>query len=108
MIAQQPIDRVRLVLALGHRRIAGCLLLLDMRHLVFRRRDLPPHFGIFFRLLDLLMGELTRRDGVDPLDALGHVFVCDPFHFERVHADELGNILEGQHCIVDQQKRGRL
>ena len=108
MVAQQPIDRVRLVLALGNRRIARRLLGLDVRHLVFRRRHLELQLGIFLGLFDLVMGELAGGDRVDALDSLGHVLVRNTLHLEGMHADELGDLLEGERGVVDQPDGGRL
>ena len=108
VVAQDPIDRVGLVLALRHGRVARRLLLLDGGHLVLGRGHLEAELGVRLGRLDLLAGELAGGDGVQPLDALGHVLVGDALHLERMQAAEIGHLLEGERGVVDQPDGGRL
>ena len=69
---------------------------------MFGRRQFHLHVGIVLRLGNLLMGELAAGHRIDALDALGHVLVGDPLHFEHMHAAEIGNLLKGDRGVVDQ------
>jgi hypothetical protein len=71
-------------------------------------RHLEAQLGILLGLFDLLAGQLAGGHRVLALDALGHVFVGDAFHFQRMQAAEIGDLLEGERGVVDQPDGGRL
>src|SRR6185437_185573 len=106
--AQDPVNRVRLVLPLRYWRVTRRLFDLHRRDLVFRRRHLEAQLGVLLRRLDLLAGELARRHGVLALDTFRHVLVGDALHLQRMQAAEFGDLLEGQRGVVDQPDGGRL
>src|SRR5207342_1153475 len=63
--------------------------------------------AVLLRLGDLVAGQLARGDGVHALDAVGDVAIGDALHFEHMQAAELGDLLEGKRCVVDQPDGGR-
>jgi hypothetical protein len=107
MVAHQPQDRVRAVLALGDRRVARALLA-QFRHHVFRLRDLQLVVRIAFGLGDFLARQLAGIDRVEALDALRRFAVRDRLHLKRVQLAELGDLVEGQRRVVDEPDGGRL
>jgi hypothetical protein len=57
---------------------------------------------------DLVAGELTGGDRVEPLDALCGFAVSDRLDLERVQLAELGDLVERQRRVIDQPDGGRL
>ncbi len=94
-LLQQKGDRVRLVLALGDRRIARALV---PEHLLrYRlRREFQPRLRIGLTARDLLHGGLTVRHRVETLHLVGDLAVRDRLDLERMQLTEIGNLLEGE------------
>src|SRR6478735_11585113 len=77
MVAQQPEDRVRAVLALGNRGVARPLGALDLRYLHLALGKPEMVVRVLGGALELLTGELTRGDRVEALDAGGDFAIGD-------------------------------
>jgi hypothetical protein len=107
MVAQQPEDGVRPILALRHRRVARRALL-RLRDAHLRNGEIQLVRRILLRALDLVARELAGLDRIEALDALRRIAVGDRLHFKRVQLAECGDLLEGQRRVVDQPDRGRL
>jgi hypothetical protein len=108
MVAHQPEDRARPLVAARHRGVARALFLGLRRQRHLALAELEPVVRVLFALLDLVAGELAGRNRVHALDALGGVAVGDGADLERVHFGEIGHLIEGQRGIVDQPHGGRL
>ena len=107
MVAQEPEDGVRPVLAARHGRVARTALRLDLGHLDLGLGELQAIGGVLLGLGDLVAGELAGGDRVHALDAVRHVAVGDALHLEHVQAAEFGDLLEGERGVVDQPDGGR-
>ena len=55
-----------------------------------------------FALVDLDLIELAVTNGVEALHANGHVAIRDTLDFKLMHANEIGDLLEGQSGVVNQ------
>src|SRR6266481_4143465 len=101
MVAHQPEDGVRAVLAARYRRVARALLLLGLGqpHLGVEQLEAIVRIGDGF--LDLLAAELTGEHGIEALDALRGVAVGDRLHLERVKLAEVGDLIEREGGVLD-------
>ena len=106
MVAHQPEDGVRPVLAARHRGIARALLLLGLGQADLGVEQLEPVLGVGFGLIDLLARELAGQDGIEPLDALRCIAVGDRLHLERVKLAEVGDLIERQRGVLHQPHGG--
>ncbi len=102
MIAHQPEDGVRPVLAARHRRVARALLRLGFGQAHFRLGDVQLIVRVGFGGGDFLAGQLPGEDRIEPLDALRGVAVGDRLHFERMQVAQLRDLVERQRRILDQ------
>ena len=107
MVAHQPQDRVRPVLALGKRRVARRLAL-GFRHANLRVGQMQAMVLVRLALGDLLARQLAGHDRVHALDALRGFAVGDRLHLKRMQAAEHRDLVEGKAGVVDQPDRGRL
>jgi hypothetical protein len=103
VVARQPGDPVRLVLALGHRRIARPLGALGGFGQVELDQLQAPR-GVVLAALDLFPGKLAVGGGVQTLDSNRHFAVGDALHLELVQTAELGDLLEGERGVLDQPR----
>jgi hypothetical protein len=108
MVAHQPEDRVRPVLAARDRRVARAFFLLRLGQADLGVEELEPAGRIGHRLFDLLAAELAGEDGVEALDALRRVAVGDRLHLERVKLAEIGDLVERERGVLDEPYGGRL
>ena len=107
MVAQQPEDGVRTVLALRDRGVARALGALDLRHLHLALGELEVMIWVLGGALQLLAGELPGGDGVEALDAGGDFAIGDAADFERMQLTEFGDLLEGQGgCLLYTSRSG--
>ena len=107
MVAHQPEDGVRPVLALRDRRVARAAAL-DLRHAHLRLGNLHAVVRVGLGLLDLFARELAGEDRVGALDPLRGIAVGDRLHLERMQHAEMRDLLEGQRRVFDQPDGGRL
>ena len=107
MIAHQPQNGVRAVLAARHRRIARALFRLGFGQPHLRLGDVQAVIRIGFGGGDFLAGQLSGDDRIGAFDALGGVAVGDRLHFERMQVAQLRDLVEGQRRIVDEPHGGR-
>src|SRR6266852_7215763 len=108
MVAHQPQDRARPLMAARYRRIARALLLGLRRQRHLALAELEAIARVLLAFFDLVAGQLPGRDRVHALDALGGVAVSDGANLERVHLGEIRHLIEGQRGIVDQPHGRRL
>ncbi len=100
MMAQQPGDRVRSVLALGKRRVARLPALLQLDVGRGRARELEAAVRVLLAALDLAALHLPARHRIEAADAGADLAVRDALDLERVQAAEIGDLLEGQARVV--------
>src|SRR5262249_12391077 len=100
MVAHQPEDGVRTVLAARYRRVAWALLLLRLGQPHLGIEQLEPIVRIGDGLFDLLAAELTGEHGIEALDALRGIAVGDRLHLERVKLAEVGDLIEGERGVL--------
>ena len=105
VVAEQPGDAVRPVVALGNGRVAAHPWP-ALRHRKGARKDLQARPGIGFATRDLLARELAVGDRVVADDALRDLPISDGLDLQRVHADEIGHLLEGEGSLLDQPHGG--
>ena len=108
MVAHQPQDRARPLVTTRYRGVARALLLGRRRQRHLALAELEAVVRVLFSLFDLVAGQLTGRNRVHALDALGGVAVGDGANLERVHLGEIRHLIEGQRGIVDQPHGRRL
>jgi hypothetical protein len=108
MIAHQPQDRARPLMAARHRRVARALLLGGRRQDDLALLELEAMVRVLLALLDFLAGQLSAGNRVGALDALGGVAVGDGADLQRVHLGEIGDLVEGQRGVVQQPDGSRL
>jgi hypothetical protein len=105
MVAEQPGDGVRAVLALGERRVAGLLALGRLDVGGHRLRDREARLRVLLAALELRPGQHALADRVEPPDAGPDLAIGDALDLERMQAAEIGDLVEGQPGIVDQPNR---
>jgi hypothetical protein len=106
MVAHQPEDGVRAVLATRHRRVARALLFLGLGQPHLGIEQLEPVVRIGDGFLDLLAAELAGEHGIEALDALRGITVRDRLHLERVKLAEVGDLIERERGVLDQPDGG--
>jgi len=72
------------------------------------RLELTKRDRVALAAFDLVGRQLVVRDRIEALDALRHLAVRDAGNLELVHADEIGDLAEGQRRVVEQPDGGRL
>ncbi len=109
VIAEQPEDGVRPLVAPGKRCVAGRLLGGgDLRDVDLHLRQAEDVVGVLLAALDFLAGELVGGDRVEALDALRDVSVGDAFDLQHMETAEGRDLLECERGIRDQPDGGRL
>ena len=96
---------VRLVLALGDRRVARPL---GAHRLVRLLLHLQLVDGVALPLLDLLEGEFARTQRIAPGELGRGGVVGDRLHFQDVQAAKFGDLLEGQRRVLDKPAGRRM
>jgi hypothetical protein len=94
VVAHQPQDRARPLMASRHRRVARTFLALRLGQADLCLAELQAVAGVGLATGDLLAGQLAVRDRIGALDALGGVAVGDRAHFQRVHLAEIRHLIE--------------
>ena len=108
VVAQQPGDGVRAVLAARDRRVAGPRARRHRRQFVFAFRDLQPQIRVLLAALDLGAGQMARGDRVHALDPLGHIAIGDALHFKNVKTAEIRHLVKGERGVFDEPDGRRL
>ena len=106
MIAHQPKDGVRPILALGHRCVTRAAAL-GFGNANLRIGDLDLVVRIGFALGDFGARQLAGGDGIETLDALRGLPVGNGLHFKRMKLAKLGNLFEGKRGVIDEPHGGR-
>ena len=105
VVPEQPGDAVRAVVALGNGRVARAPAP-RLRHRKGAGEDLQARRGIGLATRDLLARELAVGDRVVADDALRDLPIGNGLHLQRVHADEIRHLLEGEGSLLDQPHGG--
>ena len=94
VIADEPQDGIRPVLAPRHRSVTRTLLGFGFRQPHLGVGELEALLEVALGSLDVLATQLAGLHGVETLDALGCVAVGDCLDLERVQLAEIGNLVE--------------
>ena len=101
MVAHQPENGVRTILALGNRGVARALAF-GFRHANLGRCDLQLVRRIFLGPFDLVARELSVHQRIQPLDPLSRLAIGDRLDLQRVHRAEFCDLVEGKRGVVDE------
>ena len=104
MVADDPVDPVGLVLALADRRVTRATGAADLVRLLVH---LERIIGVSLALFDCLVGQFTGADRVAAGQLGRGGVVSDRLDLKNMKPAELGDLLEGQRCILDQPGSGR-
>src|ERR1700730_10322406 len=108
MIAHQPENRIRTILPPRQWRVARAALAAWLRQADLRYRKLQMVLFIRFRRRDFLAGQLARRNRIMSPDPGGDFTVRDTLYLKRMKLAKIGDLLEGERCILDEPNRGGL
>jgi hypothetical protein len=105
MVADDPRDAVRLVLALGHRRVARALGAADW---LWALEHLQAIIGIALALVDFV-----HRDFMGAHRIAAGIFGCggivgDRLHFEDMEPAKFRDLVETERGVVDEPAGGRM
>jgi hypothetical protein len=108
MVAQQPENGIRPILALRHRGVARPAAALRLGQADLGFEQLQPMVRVLLGAVDLLTGELAGGDRVAAFDALRDFAVRNALHLQRMEVTEGGDLLEAERGVLDQPNGGGL